>query len=779
MSECDFPSSVALKGMLKIDLSGRWRFAYSAAPGSIAIQTAQDIAEAGLAEFPCTVPGNFELDLVANGIFEGDPFYGMNIARLRSFESSHVWYFRNFEAPTVSDRKAAIVFEGIDCVAEIFLNGKAIGTTDNMLIPHEFDVTSVLCDQNEILVHISPPSETAKKYPYPPAVSTMPHMGDSLYIRKPPHCYGWDIMPRAISAGLWRPVTLELRSSDRFDWAYIATSNLSPSLDAATITIRYLMDLGSNLYDRYEIEVLGSCGDSTFYTKRRLFFVSGRLDVRVDHPKIWWPKGFGEAELYSVEVRLLKDGEAIDTIQARHGIRTVELERTLTTDAEGNGKFCFLVNAERIFVKGTNWVPADAYHSRDFERIPRILDLVDDIGCNMIRCWGGNVYENDLFYDLCDEKGILVWQDFTMACSVYPQDAEFCRRLAIEARAVVRRLRQHPCIALWAGDNECDESWLGSAMRLNPTDNVLTRKILPDVLREEDPYREYLPSSPYYSEQVIERGPSSLPEAHLWGVRHNHRADFYKHANCHFVSEVGFLSCPAVSSLKRFIPEDWLWPSKDNPIWKLHCTSPIPEFNLFDYRVDLLAQQVETFFGSVPENLDDFVFATQAVQAEAMKFIIERFRAQMWRKTGILWWNIMDGWPQFSDAVVDYYFERKLAYEFIRRAQNAVSLIVHEEKAGAFSLVAVNDSDKPHELAYRIRDLATGEVIVQGVGVAEPRAANTLVAVPLPSSTPDIYGIEWSTGSCDAKSHYAFCRSSYDLLSYRDLLERYYGTVIR
>jgi beta-mannosidase len=740
------------------------------------IVSSADLAEAGLPLYPCVVPGNFELDLCANGIFNGDPLFGKNIVELRKYETYHVWYVRRFDIRDVGSDRAVLVFEGIDCIADIYLNGTWVGATDNMLIEHEFDITDSLQPENEIVVHIHPAGERAAEYAYPPAVVTMPHLVDSTYIRKAPHSYGWDIMPRALSAGLWRPVSLDIRPGERIDWLYLANTEIEKDLSSATLMLRYTLDLPLNLYEDYEIQVSGRCGDSVFSARSRLLYKSGLLEIRVSEPALWWPRGRGAANLYDVTVQLMKRGTDIDTRSFRHGIRTVRLDRTDITDSEGHGEFCFYVNHERVFAKGTNWVPVDVYHSRDAERIPRILEQVEDIGCNMIRCWGGNVYENDLFYDLCDEKGILVWQDFIMACSVYPQDDAFRRRLAEEARSAIRRLRQHACLTLWAGDNECDDAWLGSPMHLDPNDNALTRTVLPDVLREEDPFRPYLPSSPYISRQNVILGQSSMPEAHLWGSRHDHRSDYFKQANCHFVSEVGVLSCPPVSSIRKFIPEESLWPFRDNAFWTLHATSPIPGVDLFDYRVHLLAQQVTTLFGRLPDNLEDFVFATQVSQAEAMKSIIERFRSQMWRRTGVLWWNIMDGWPQFSDAVVDYYFERKLAYEFIKRAQEPLCLVIREEEDRSLVLVAVNDTREECRVQYCVSDVQSNEVIAAGEAIASADSAVVLSCLPCPGSESGMYRIRWTYAGTTGMNHFLYGRTTHDLGTYRRLLSESYST---
>jgi len=761
--------------MTKIDLSGPWKFAYSQVPPVQEHRRLIDLETAGLTTNPCTVPGNFELDLCANGIFDGDPLVGTNIVALRKYETYHVWYGRTFQCSRQSPDRAVLVFEGIDCIADIYLNGECIGSTDNMLIAHEFDVTDRILEANEILVHIKPVAEQAAKYPYPPSVYTQPHLVDSTYIRKAPHSYGWDIMPRALSSGLWRPVRLELRQPERLEWTYLANATLSKDLTKAELMLSYRTSTTRSETDTMEIVVAGRCGDSEISARKTLIFQAGHLSVSVQNPVLWWPRGRGDANLYDVTVSLLKNGVTIDTKSFKHGIRSAILNRTSTTDAQGAGEFCFIINHERVFVKGTNWVPMDAYHSRDVARIPAALALVEDIGCNMIRCWGGNVYENDLFFEMCDESGIMVWQDFAMACAMYPQDQEFCDRLAVEARSVIRRLRQHACLVVWAGDNECDESFMGSPMHMDPNKNVLTRKVLPEVLQDEDPFRPYLPSSPFIDHEVFAQGMSVAPEIHLWGVRHNYKDNYYKHTASHFVSEVGFHGCPSPESLEKFLSKDSLWPYTDNAEWILHSTSPIPGIDLFDYRVELMARQIVTLFGVVPDNLNDFSFANQVCQAEALKTIIEMFRSQKWRRTGVLWWNIIDGWPQFSDAVVDYYYGKKLAYDFIKRIQYPVCLAISEAKDEGLHLVASNDSRHNVSISYQVRDIASGDVISAGDTVAPADDSTPLDSIAGRSDEQGMYEIAWSCDGVDYTNHYLYGSGTQNVEAYRTWLLAIYN----
>jgi beta-mannosidase len=388
---------------------------------------------------------------------------------------------------------------------------------------------------------------------------------------------------------------------------------------------------------------------------------------------------------------------------------------------------------------------------------------VEDIGCNMVRCWGGNVYESDLFFDLCDRKGIMVWQDFSMACAIYPQEHDFQVTLAHEARAVVRRLRQHASIALWSGDNECDYSFLWGGSVADPNSNVLTRVVLPEIVRQEDPTRHYLPSSPYISPAAFKQGVHLLPEDHLWGPRDYYKGQFYTSSICHFASETGYHGCPSPASLRRFLSPDKVWPYQGNEEWILHSTSPVPGVNLFDYRVELMAAQVQTLFGAIPDDVDAFAFASQVSQAEAMKFFIERFRTGKWRRTGIIWWNILDGWPQLSDAVVDYYFGKKLAYHVIKASQQPLCLALREECDGARQLVACNDTQEEINLDWTVTDVDTGDIVAQGAAVADADAACVIGLVPALPGEQRLLSIAWAAETGDGHSHYLAGKPPFDL----------------
>jgi beta-mannosidase len=760
-----------LKHQPCVELGGEWSFAYSLDPMGNKLRSAAELERAGLKVYPCTVPGNLELDLQRAGII-GEPFYGMNMAALRPFERAHVWYFRNFQAKEEPGADVELLFEGLDCFADIYLNGERIGSCDNMLVEHRFRVTRRLQRENELFIHIRPVYEEAIQHDYPVALGALGMNYDSLYVRKAPHMFGWDIMPRALSAGLWRPVRLRYRPLERLEEAYLETLDIAEGHGKARLALHYQAKTSGNAQDAYEIEVSGHCGAKAFTERRRMLFQAGAFSFGLDEPALWWPRGKGEARLYHCRVTLIRNGQELDSLAFDHGVRTVALDRTSITDPTGKGEFCFRINGEKVFVLGSNWVPVDAFHSRDVSRIPQIITLAEDIGCNMFRCWGGNVYENDLFFELCDQKGFMVWQDFAMACAVYPQDREFCERLEREARLVVRRLRQHPCLVLWSGDNECDMAYGWGGRRRDPNTNVLTRQVLPQVLREEDLSRPYLPSSPYADPVAFEAGETYLPEHHLWGPRDYYKGPFYKGSLCHFASEIGYHGCPSPASIRRFISPGKVWPYRDNEEWLLHATSPVPGVDLYDYRIELMAKQVRELFGQVPDTLSEFAFASQASQAEALKFFTELFRASKWRRTGLIWWNLIDGWPQFSDAVVDYYFQKKLAYSFIQRAQAPLCLVLKESENWRQVLVACNDTREALALEYSVHDVDTEETLASGRAVAAADGVTALAELPFSMGEKRFYLLAWQSALGSGRSHYLAGNLPFKLDRYRGWLEK-------
>ena len=356
-----------------------------------------------------------------------------------------------------------------------------------------------------------------------------------------------------------------------------------------------------------------------------------------------------------------------------------------------------------------------------------------------------------------------------MGCATYPTDSRTCEALEREVTAVVKKYRHHACIALWAGDNECDEAavfW--RPIGVDPNRNLLTRKVIPAVLSLHDPERAYIPSSPYIDSRAYESGRAGdTPEKHLWGPRDYFKSDFYTSSRASFASETGYHGCPAPSSIRKFISPARMWPWQDNPEWQVHATCM--ELGLqaqYAFRLPLMANQIRVLFGEEPQTLERFAKESQASQAEAMKFFVERFRSGKWIRTGIIWWNLLDGWPQFSDAVVDYYYAKKLAYYVTRRSQQPICLMFREPRGGVLELVGANEYLRDVTVSYRVTDLKTGEVAAQGTALLPKNQTVTLADTDHLTDGMHFYVMEWSSEVHSGKNYYVSAEAPYSFDEY-------------
>ena len=715
-------------------------------------QRIDEILNSSYVTVPASVPGNFELDLYRAGKIE-DPFYSTNMLDLQALENRHLFYTLRFDVPedALSDM-TMIRFEGLDTIAYIRLNGVFVGYTENMFLSHEYPCPMLKERDNELIVHILPTCIQARNHRLTPAAFAQHYNYASLAVRKAAYMFGWDIMPRAVSGGVWKDVCLVTKSAERLEDTYLYVNSLDTSKSLAKLNLFYQIETDKDDIRPLNITVDGQCGESSFHAEQALWHTAGNCRFQVENARFWYPKNAGEPDLYQVRVCLWRNDTLVDERSFMFGIRTVELVRTSTISADGSGDFYFRVNGKRIFIMGTNWVPLDPYPSQNPKRLPQALSLLDDIGVNMVRLWGGNVYEDDAFFDFCDRHGILVWHDFAMGCAVYPQDELMQLKIREETTQIVRRTRQHCSVALWAGDNEVDLAYSWNGLRRDPNHNVLTRQIIPEVIRAEDPVRPYLPSSPYLDQYAYQSG-EKTSEDHLWGPRDYFKGSYYKNAVCALASETGYHGCPSPDSLKKYIRPDQLYPITDeNGKVKDDWTVKASAMELrsgapYTYRIPLMNSQVVTMFGHIPDTLAQYAKLSQISQAEADKYFIERFRIGKWKRSGILWWNLLDGCPQISDAVVDYYFVKKLAYSYIKRSQAPICMMMDESKDQMRRLVAVNDT--PHEtlLAYEVEDIYTGTTVCKGTISAKADASVTATILPAPDDEDRFYLIKWKDAS--------------------------------
>ncbi|MBQ2712201.1 MAG: hypothetical protein IJF71_02385 [Clostridia bacterium] len=706
----------------------------------------EELLSSGLTSIEGSIPGNIELDMQSAGMVP-ELFFGTNILCLEEYELYDFWYRCTFRAGEDYD---TLTFEGIDTLAEIWLNGKKIGEADNMFIPHSFPIRGLCADENELWVRIKSAVRYADEQQYDVGLWGPSYNAQSVHIRKAPHSFGWDICPRAMLGGIFKDVYLASLPSVAIEEVYFNTESVG--YNGATVNAVYDLNIPSTLYHKATVEFEGRCNDAVFVASERIEFKHGMFTFLIDAGvlRLWNPKGYGEPNVYTVTARIkAPSGEILAESTFPFGVRTVEID----FDRKGEEKhFLVKVSGTPVMIKGTNWVPLDAFHSRDVLRMQKALALLDEVGCNAVRCWGGGIYEDEAFFRFCDEKGILVWQDFMMACNVYPSTQEFYKKLQREIPTVVKRIRKHPSLACYCGDNECD---LGMFFHhIDPTCYKVTREFIPELLFRFDPFRAYLPSSPYFVGRALaERDENALAENHLWGPRNSFKSKFYVENKNVFISEIGYHGCPSAESIRRFIPEASLWPW-ENDDWMVHQTVAggvwFPEWN----RIKLMAWQVRELFGKEADSLEELSICSQISQAEALKFFVEYTRLSKWKKTGIMWWNLLDCWPQFSDAVVDYYFDKKLAFEYLKRVQRPLCFMVEDAVGWDADCTVGNDGSRSYTGRYEIFDGLNGRLMAEGSFHSPANQNVTVCTLPLSKSVTSYFILKLTVGEEVFFNHY-------------------------
>ena len=386
--------------MKNMCLDGNWNLYFHIEDKNLP-NTFEDVKKRKWDRIEAVVPGNVELDLVRAGV-EKDPFFGENIYDYRKYEFYQWWFERTFDIPPdfVEDQ-VNLVLNGIDTFGTIWINDLYAGETSNMLIEHVIDIKELLKigESNSIVIRIKSSVNMVRNEEYSISVKGGSGIDEMVRIRKPPHCFGWDIAPRFLSAGIWRSILIETKESIYIKQVYYATRSINSN--NATLVSRFRFATDSIMIDDYSVRINGVCGEHSFSKEFKTKFCSDECIIIIDSPKLWWPKGYGEQNLYSMTFELLHKGEVVAKRCEKIGIRIVEIKTSYLPKEQG--EFKILVNECPIMAKGSNWVPLDAFHSRDKDRLKEAHNLLDDLGCNIVRCWGGNVYEDHDFYKLCDE----------------------------------------------------------------------------------------------------------------------------------------------------------------------------------------------------------------------------------------------------------------------------------------------------------------------------------------------------------------------------------------
>lgn len=643
---------------------------------------------------PARVPGSNFTDLLRSGTIE-DPFAGDAELRLQWIENED-WEYRCLFDVSEDDLAAdsvELVFEGLDTYCSVALNGAPLLWSENMFCAHQVECRRLLrAGTNELYFRFNSPVArgTARRmsegFLYP-AENDKTEDRVSVYARKAPYHFGWDWGPKYVTSGVWRPVWLDTARKARIR----ECSHEIVALSSERAEVAFTLEVEGYGSSAAWLEI--GCDKPGVTPVRTLVTLAEgtqihRVSVAIEEPQLWWPNGLGEPALYRFEFTLSDEEGPIDGASQRIGLRTIEVINC----ADDHGECFYLkVNGRPTFMKGANYIPPDSFQETVTpERYRQLLRDTADANMNMLRVWGGGVYECDLFYDLADEHGILIWQDFMFACTLYPSDEPFLRLVQEEAEQAVRRLRHHACLALWCGNNEISlgiahwewpEKFAYSPERFTALVEGNARlfdELLPAVVAEHDPGRFYLPSSPigHWNDPADDaRG-----DGHYWGVWHGELPfATYSERLSRFMSEYGFQSYPLLSSLERFtLPEDR---ELGSPVLGVHQKHPRGDA--------IIGRFLNEAFGE-PLSFEHFCYLSQVLQADGLRVAFEAHRRNMPFCMGSLYWQLNDCWPAISWSSIDYYGQWKALHYQARRSFAPV-LVCAEARDGAFHIHGVSD----------------------------------------------------------------------------------------
>ena len=687
-----------------IDLHAGWQLTEAPSGRDGAALAAAVPAEAWLA---ATVPGTAHGALLAAGRIP-DPFHGCNEAEVR-WVAERRWLWRlAFDAGELAAHED-LVFEGLDTYCSVWLNGERLLTTDNMFVPHRVPVRERLRPgRNELLLCFEPPLACAREVEAVHGKRALWN-GDSarLHARKAQYHFGWDWGPELLVSGPWRAVRRHAWSARVAELA--CRSQVDVAARRATLQISAAV-VGATTGLRCVVELRDPEGRAVATREVPAGDVHATLDVT--DARLWWPRGLGEQPLYTLHVQVCAGEMVVAEDRRRIGLRTLRLVQA-PVEGEVGSSFHFEVNGEDLFAGGANWIPDDNL----LERITpaRYRERVAQAAAanmNMLRIWGGGVYEHEAFYEACDELGLLVWQDFMFACGLYPANAAFQASVRAEAEAAVKRLRHHACLALWCGNNE--DYMLAESVGLAgpgvPADRFEARAIyeqlLPQVCAALDPDRPYWPGSPFTPGEGAKSSDATVGDRHSWEVWHQQMLPYQRYGDvqARFVSEFGMQSHPSLALLESVLPPAERFPESRTMQWHNKAGSPAgPDGHrrLSVYQADNLR---------AAPTLAGHVYATQFVQAEAMRVAYQDFRRR-WQRPGAravggaLVWQLNDCWPVTSWSLIDAAGTVKPAWHAVRRALSPVAVAVRLD-AGLARMAVMNSGLAPRDLSLSLRVFA-------------------------------------------------------------------------
>ena len=708
-----------------------------AAPERIALEDGWTFAEEGKGEWrTAEVPGTVHGDLLRHGLLP-DPFYGKNEEKIQWVEE-HDWHYRTTFTLTREQAErtgADLVFEGLDTYADVYLNGALVLRGDNMFVGYRIPVREVLQEgENRLyIVFHSPirmtlPQWETNGFEYP-ADNDHAERRVSVFSRKAPYSYGWDWGIRMATSGVWREARLELYDEAAITDFYVR----QVSVDAEQATVSNELEIihpagkSAKAETEAEVEVQYSIGGKALGSVRQqITLKQGKnevaIEAQIDKPELWMPNGWGKATLYDFTATVKCEGVTVAEEHRRVGLRTVRVVNE--PDAEGES-FYFEVNGVPMFAKGANYIPMSPLLPEVTEAQYReLFRSIREANMNMVRVWGGGVYEDDLFYELADENGILVWQDFMFACTTYPADPVFLKRVEAEAEYNIKRLRGHACLAMWCGNNEVAEGikYWGWKKRFSPEVynrfledyHLLFEEVLPAQVARWDKGRFYIHTSPYCANWGR---PETwrIGDSHNWGTWYGEKPfESADEEPGRFISEYGFQSLPEMKTIATFAaPEDY---ALESEVMRAHQKSTTGN--------SLIRKSMERYF-QVPERFEDFVYVGLVLQGQGIRHCIEAHRRFRPYCMGSLYWQLNDSWPVVSWSGIDYYGNWKALHYEARRAFAPVYLNLFEE----------GDSLRVHVFSDLLEEIPGATLALEAVDFNGKRGKRTVVKTDIPANS--------------------------------------------
>ncbi len=660
--------------MIRQQLHGNWTLEIVGQPGKL----------------PAQVPGSVYGDLLAAGKME-DPFWRDNeLQALQLMENDFIYESRFAPLPEMlACKNISIRFEGVDTLGEVRLNGVPLGAVENMHRTYEFEAGRLLREgENVLAVRLCSPTRFLREQAELGKTDGSSDAMEGFPALRKAHCmFGWDWGPRLPDAGIWRPVTLLGDTGAR-----IREVRVRQAHENGRVELRLGLSMTSTVPGVACRAVL------TDPRGEERLFSDAPMRLMIEDPQLWWPRGYGRQPLYTLRVEAAAEGEVLDVWERKFGLRTA----TVHMEKDGYGEsFAHKINGVQIFAMGADYIPEDNLLGRVTpQRTRRLLEDCCAANFNTIRVWGGGYYPDDWFYDICDELGLLVWQDCMFACAVYDLTPGFARNIAAEIEDNVKRLRHHPSLALWCGNNEMemfvDQGMWVSSPRQKADYIRMYEYLIPKVIKEHDPDAFYWPASPSSGGGFDDPNDYSRGDVHDWGVWHGMRpfTEYRKHT-CRYLSEFGFESYPCLKTVETYtLPEDR---------------------NLFSYVMEkhqrcshgsaLAMAYLQQMF-LYPTSFETALYASQLLQAEAVRYGVEHARRNRGVCMGTVYWQLNDCWPVASWSSIDYTGRWKALHYYAKRFFAPVLLSCEEE---GMLTQNPNINAQPYDMEKSIRLCVTNE----------------------------------------------------------------------